>query len=170
VAEETTFTNPAGAANAAAGASSSDKSGAPVGDSPKSGTRAGARSFLRKKRHIATLGLLVAIVGTALWLTYGGVFGRPKGAQAGTPASTTPAPTTSAPATQPAKGQVTVTKAPVKASSTGAEQPASRPAARGATTGAETKPEKKPSTKLSLGAGDKQGFKQTAKPATRPAQ
>jgi hypothetical protein len=128
---------------------------------------ASACSLLRKKRHMATLGLLVAIVVAGLWMTYGGVFSRPKGAQAGTPAVGAPAPATPAPATQPAKGQVTLTKAAPKV--TGAEQPATRPAKGPTSSTPEARPEKKPATKLTLGAGDKQGFKQP-KPTTRPAQ
>ena len=126
--------------------------------------------MLRKKRHMATLGLLVAIVVAGLWMTYGGVFSRPKGAQAGTPVVGSSAPATPSPATQPAKGQVTVTKATAKATGTTGEQPATRPAKATTPGTGESRTEKKPPTKLSLGAGDNKGFKQPAKPATRPAQ
>ena len=170
MADETTFSDKPVQANTPAGASPSNNPTNPAADAQKCADGAKC-SFFRKKRHLATMGLLVAIVGAGLWMTYGGVFSRPKGAQAGTGIDAGPSDAT--PATQPAKGQVTVTKIAPKVLTLGAEQPATRPAAKAAPTGAaagtgEVRAEKKPPTKLMLGGPDK-GFKQP-RPATRPAQ
>jgi hypothetical protein len=177
VADETTFSDQPVQAKAATGASSTNNPSNPAGDAQQCADGAAKCSFFRKKRHMATLGLLVLIVGAALWMTYGGVFSRPKGAQAGT-GTDAAAPSDAAPATQPAKGQVTVTKTASKVLTLGGDQPATRPAAKAAPTGASTnagdvRADKKPPTKLTLGSGagdNKGGFKQSPKPASRPAQ
>ena len=127
MADETTFSDQPVQAKAAAGASSTNSSNPSGGETQKSAAACATKcSFFRKKRHMATLGLLVLIVGAALWMTYGGVFSRPKAAQAGT--DTDAAAPSDAAATQPAKGQVTVTKIAPKVLTLGAEQPATRPA------------------------------------------
>jgi len=169
VANESTFSEQPVQAKATTGASPSNTPSAPAGAAQTSAACASKCSIFRKKRHMATMGLLALIVGAGLWMTYGGVFSRPKGAQAGT--GTDAAMSDAGPATQPAKGQVTVTKVAPKVLTLGDQQAAkAAPSGTSANTG-EVRAEKKPPTKLTLGAPDpKGGFKQSSRPATRPAQ
>jgi hypothetical protein len=175
VADETTFSDQPVQAKAATGASPTNNPSTPAAGAHPCADGAKC-SFFRKKRHMATMGLLVLIVGAGLWMTYGGVFSRPKGAQAGTGAAAAAAGASDAapaPATQPAKGQVTLTKVPPKSVTAGDQSAAkAAPSSSPANTGTgEVRAEKKPPTKLTLGSGDnKGGFKQPSKPATRPAQ
>jgi hypothetical protein len=164
VANESTFSEQPVPANAAAAASPSPN----ASTAQTSSACAEKCSFFRKKRHLATMGLLAAIVVAGLWMTYSGVFSRPKSAQAGTDVGA-PGDAAQSPATQPAKGQVTVTKVAPKVLTLGSEQPAKAAPAPGTASTGEARAEKKPPTKLTLGSGDKGGFK-SPKPTTRPAQ